>query len=58
MKYLKLMILVVATIFTFGSLKSNAQVVVRVGGPYYWHGHHWHHRAPYFRNHHRYYRYW
>jgi len=56
MKYLKSMLLVFVTIVTFGSAK--AQVVVRVGGPYYWHGRHWHNRAPYYRHHHRYYRYW
>jgi hypothetical protein len=57
MKYLKLMVLAIVAIFTFGT--AQAQVLVKVGGgPYFYHGHHWHHRAPYYRNHHRYYRYW
>jgi len=56
MKYFKLMILVIVTIFTFGSAK--AQVVVRARGPYFYHGRHWYHRAPYYRRHVRYYRYW
>ncbi|WP_158798904.1 hypothetical protein [Pedobacter sp. L105] len=60
MKYLKLMVLVIVTILTFGSPKADAQVIVRVGpGHYYYHHRYWHHRAPYFnRYHHRYYRYY
>lgn len=35
------------------------RTVVVVGvGPYYWHGRHYRHRAPYWRHHHRYYRYY
>jgi len=57
MKHLKLMVLLAVTICTFGS--ARAQVSVRIGGGAYIHnGRHWHHRAPYYRNHHRYYRYW
>ena len=57
MKYLKLMVILVVAVFTFGS--ADAQVSVKIGGgPYMWHGRHWHHRAPYWRHHHRYYRYW
>ena len=57
MKYLKLMVIAIMVAFTFGA--AEAQVVVSVGtGPYYWHGRHYHHRRPYFRNHHRYYRYY
>ncbi len=50
--------------FTFGSFDSaNAQVVVRArvgvgAGPYYWQGRHYRHRRPYWRHHHRYYRYY
>jgi hypothetical protein len=36
----------------------RAAVVVVGTGPYYWHGRHYHNRAPYWRNHHRYYRYY
>jgi hypothetical protein len=57
MKYVKLMILLVVSVFTFAS--ADAQVRVSIGtGPYYWHGRHWHNRAPYWRHHHRYYRYY
>ena len=57
MKYLKLLVLLAVTMFTFGS--ADAQVSIRLGvGPYFYHGHHYHHRAPYWRNHHRYYRYY
>jgi hypothetical protein len=51
------MVLLAVTMFTFGS--ADAQVSVKLGvGPYFYHGHHYHHRAPYWRNHHRYYRYY
>jgi hypothetical protein len=60
MKYLKILVIALVTLFTFEGAK--AQVVVRagvqVGGPYYWHGRHYHHRTPYMRHHHRYYRYY
>jgi len=58
MKYLKLMVLAIMVAFTFGTAKAE-QVRVTIGaGPYYHHGHHFHHRAPYYRNHHRHYRYY
>ena len=57
MKYLKLMLLLVVTALTFGS--AEAQVRVKVGvGPYLYHGKHYHHRKPYVKNHHTYYRYY
>jgi hypothetical protein len=59
MKYLKLMVLVLVTMFTFGSAKAQVVVRAHIGGPdYMWHGHHYHHRRPYWKNHHRYYRYY
>jgi hypothetical protein len=57
MKYLKIMLFAVIMASTFAS--ADAQVVVKLGGgPYYHGGRHWHHRAPYWRGHHRYYRYY
>ncbi len=60
MKYLKLMVIAIIAAFTFGTGAADAQqVVIRAGvGPYYWHGRHYHHRRPYWRHHHRMYRYY
>ena len=58
MKYLKLMLFAVIMAFTFGN-SADAQVRVNIGlGPYVHNGHHYHHRTPYMRHHHRYYRYY
>lgn len=62
MKYLKILVIAIVALFTFGG-GAKAQVVVRAGvhvggGPYYWHGRHYHHRSPYWRHHRRYYRYY
>ncbi|QQL49849.1 hypothetical protein [Mucilaginibacter ginkgonis] len=57
MKHLKFLLLLAITACTFAS--ADAQIRVSIGkGRYYHNGRHYHHRAPYMRNHHRYYRYW
>jgi hypothetical protein len=46
MKYLKVLLIVMLTVFTFGSAMAQVVVRARIGGPI--HHRHWHHR------HHRY----
>ena len=59
MKHLKLMVLLVVTMLTFTFASAEAQVSIRIGTGHYVHnGRHYHHRRPYMRNHHRYYRYY
>ncbi len=54
MKYLKVLLLAVLTMFTFGSAMAQVVVRARVGPPPP--HRHWHHRHYYWRHHHRYYR--
>lgn len=58
MKNLKLLVLLFVAVCTFGTAEAQ-QVIVNVGrGPYFYRGRHYTHRAPYFKHHHRYYRYY
>jgi len=53
MKYLKMLVILIITVFTFAGAASAQQVVLRarVGGRGYYHNHHrWHHR--YWRHNH------
>jgi hypothetical protein len=51
MKYLKMFLLIIVAMFTFGSTMAQVVVRARVGPPVHrhWHHRHWH------RPHHRYY---
>lgn len=68
MKYLKVLLIAVITVITFGSARAQVAVKARAGAP--GHRHYVHHRRGavvrpvhhrrhyYWRNHHRYYRYY
>jgi len=51
MKFLKVFLIALIAVFTFGSAMAQVVVRARVGGPGY--HHHWHHRH-HWRHHHRY----
>jgi hypothetical protein len=51
MKFLKIFLIALITVFTFGSAMAQVVVRARVGGPVYhhrhWHHRHWHHHRRY-----------
>jgi len=52
MKFLKVFLLIIVAMFTFGSAMAQVSVRARVGGPYPHHYHH--HHIRHHRYHHRY----
>jgi hypothetical protein len=54
MKYLKVLLIAIVAVFTFGSAKAQVVVRARIGAPA--HRHYYHRRPVYHHYHHRYYR--